>query len=52
MVDGDIAIILGVTRARVSQIQANAEKKLKHPKFSRGFKAYVTMGNETHTTDF
>ncbi len=38
----EIAIILGITRERVRQIETQALKKLKSPKIGRKLKDYIT----------
>jgi len=45
----EVAFVLGITRERVRQIESSAERKLKHPKFSREFRDYVFMGEATET---
>lgn len=52
MNNDEIAIIMGISRARVGQILANAEKKLKHPKYSRSFKNYLNMSVTTESMSF
>jgi DNA-directed RNA polymerase specialized sigma subunit len=48
----EVAIILGISRARVKQIEDNAQGKLKHPKFSRGLRNYLQLGTEMETSNF
>ena len=47
-----VATIFGITRERVRQIESNAERKLKHPKVSRGFRNYLNIGMGAETVGF
>ncbi len=39
----EIAKILGITKERVRQIEAQALKKLKHPKMGKQLKDYINI---------
>ena len=48
----EVAIIMGITRERIRQIESKASMKLKHPKVSRFLSQYVNLGDTAETVGF